>query len=255
MSWRLGEAEQAAFENDGFFVVEGFLDDEETRLLQEDVAADVASDRQALERRDATGDVTRLAVKNELSADLYSAIVRSERIVRAMEVLLGGEVYHYHHKLMLKDPHHGGAWEWHQDYGYWYNNGCLFPYLASCMIAVDAASVENGCLQVVRGSHHLGRIEHGKVGDQTGAEVRRVAEARRRLETVHCEMGAGSAVFFHCNLLHRSDRNGSDRARTALIGCYNAARNDPYQQSHHPSYTPLEVWPDARILEVGRARS
>eukprot|EP01048_Picozoa_sp_COSAG05_P039381 COSAG05_NODE_19536_length_291_cov_0.713542_1_plen_87_part_10 len=73
-----------------------------------------------------------------------------------MQSLLDDEVYHYHHKMMLKEPLIGGAWEWHQDYGYWYDNGCLYPDMASCLIAVDRATRENGCLQVVRGSHKLG---------------------------------------------------------------------------------------------------
>ena len=41
--------------------------------------------------------------------------------------------------MMVKEAEVGGAWEWHQDYGYWYNNGALFPDMASCMIAVDEA--------------------------------------------------------------------------------------------------------------------
>jgi ectoine hydroxylase len=58
-------------------------------------------------------------------------------MVDTMEDLLGGEVYHYHSKLTAKEPYDGGAWEWHQDYGYWYHNGCLFPYMASVMVALD----------------------------------------------------------------------------------------------------------------------
>jgi hypothetical protein len=98
-----------------------------------------------------------------------------------MEQLLGDEVYHYHSKLSAKEPRVGGAWEWHQDYGYWYLNGCLFPEMASIYIALDAATRENGCLQVIRGSHHIGRIEHGRFGDQTGADPERVQAALDRL--------------------------------------------------------------------------
>ena len=169
-----------------------------------------------------------------------------------MERLLEGEVYHYHHKMILKEPMTGGAWEWHQDYGYWYNNACLFPHLASCMIAVDRATKENGCLQVLKGSHHLGRIDHLKVGDQTGADMERVHVALERLELVHCELEPGSAIFFHCNLLHCSAQNRSDKPRWALICCYNAARNDPFKESRHPRYSFLEKWPDSRIKEIGR---
>ena len=76
-----------------------------------------------------------------------------------METLLGGPIYHFQSKLTAKEPFVGGAWEWHQDYGYWYHNGCLFPHLASCQIALDRSNSANGCLQMVRGSHLLGRIE------------------------------------------------------------------------------------------------
>jgi ectoine hydroxylase-related dioxygenase (phytanoyl-CoA dioxygenase family) len=120
------------------------------------------------------------------------------------------------------------------------------------MIAVDRATRQNGCLQVLRGSHHLGRIEHGKVGDQTGADAERVEAACRLLETVPCELEPGAAVFFHCNLLHRSDQNHSPEPRWAFICCYNAARNDPYKESRHPRYSTLEKWPDDRVKEVGR---
>src|SRR5690606_32646886 len=104
---------------------------------------------------------------NHPGDDLFGRVARSVRIVEAMEALLGGEVYHYHSKLMLKEPRVGGAWEWHQDYGYWYNNGCLYPLMASCLIALDRATQANGCLQVLRGSHLIGRIEHGQFGEQS----------------------------------------------------------------------------------------
>jgi ectoine hydroxylase-related dioxygenase (phytanoyl-CoA dioxygenase family) len=154
--------------------------------------------------------------------------------------------------MILKEPWVGGAWEWHQDYGYWYQNGCLFPHLASCMIAVDRATRANGCLQVIRGSHHMGRVEHGKIGDQTGADPERVQGALERLELVHCELEPGAAVLFHGNTLHRSDQNTSAQPRWALICCYNAARNDPYKESRHPRYSYLEKWPDEQVKETGR---
>src|SRR5262245_48322270 len=218
------------FHQDGYVMVDRLFDREELDLLRRIARADQGMARTAAGRRDGQGSVVKLAVHNDLGDDIYGAIVRSRRIVDNMETLLGGEVYHYHHKMILKEPHVGGAWEWHQDYGYWYNNGCLYPYLASCMIAVDRATRSNGCLQVLKGSHHLGRIEHGPVGDQTGADPARVQAALERLELVHCELEPGSAIFFHCNTLHRSDANRSANPRWALICCYNAARNDPYKE-------------------------
>jgi ectoine hydroxylase-related dioxygenase (phytanoyl-CoA dioxygenase family) len=119
------------------------------------------------------------------------------------------------------------------------------------MIAVDRATKENGCLQVLKGSHLIGRIDHLKIGDQTGADMERVKVAMERLELVHCELEPGSAIFFHCNLLHCSAQNKSEFPRWALICCYNTRRNNPYQESRHPRYSYLEKWPDARIKEIG----
>ena len=239
------------FQQDGFFLADHLFDHEEIDLLRNIARFDYGIQGTAASRRDGQGSAIKLAVHNDLGDDMYSAFVRSRRIVDTMERLLDGEVYHYHHKMILKDPLRGSAWEWHQDYGYWYHNGCLFPLLASCMIAVDAATRANGCLQVLKGSHHLGRLDHGKVGDQTGADMERVNIALERLELVHCEMQPGSAIFFHCNLLHCSAQNRSPDPRWAFICCFNAARNDPYKPSRHPRYSPLEKCPDSLIKEIG----
>lgn len=45
-------------------------------------------------------------------------IGRCNKVAGTMEDLLGGEVYHYHTKLMMKEAHTGGSFVWHQDYGY-----------------------------------------------------------------------------------------------------------------------------------------
>jgi ectoine hydroxylase len=248
----LTENQRRRFLDDGYFIADRMFDAEEIDLLGKIARADYRLEQAAVSRRDAQGGAIRLRVDNELCDDIYGAIVRCHRIVDTMEQLLDGEVYHYHHKMILKEPFIGGAWEWHQDYGYWYNNGCLYPLMASCMIAVDRATEENGCLQVLKGSHHLGRIDHGKTGDQTGADPERVAATRERLETVHCPLEPGSAIFFHCNLLHCSAQNKSPNPRWAFICCYNAARNDPYEESRHPRYTRLEKVSDEAVKEHGR---
>jgi ectoine hydroxylase len=107
---------------------------------------------------------------------------------------------------------------------------------------------------VLKGSHHLGRIDHVLTGDQAGADLERVAEAQKRLETIYIEMAPGDVLFFHANLLHRSDQNKSDNPRWSMICCYNAARNDPYKEAHHPRYTPLSKVPDSAIREAGSRR-
>jgi hypothetical protein len=250
----MDEITQAQFDRfweDGFLLLPRLFDAEEIGLLRDVARADRGLSEGAAARRDGQGGVVKLALSNELADDIYGAFVRCRRSVGLMERLLGGEVYQWHHKMILKEPLVGGAWEWHQDYGYWYKDGCLFPDLASLFIAVDRATPENGCLQVLRGSHKLGRVDHVPVGDQTGADPERVAAALERLERVHVAMEPGDALAFHGNTLHRSDQNTSPDPRWAFIACYNAARNDPYKESRHPRYRPLEVWPDGMVKEVG----
>jgi ectoine hydroxylase-related dioxygenase (phytanoyl-CoA dioxygenase family) len=242
------------FAEDGYVLIEEMFDAQEVALILEIAKIDDGVHANASDRLDSDGAVTRLSLKNELGDDVFSAVARSARVCQTMSALLGDEVYHYHHKLMLKEAKVGGAWEWHQDYGYWYNYGCLFPDMASCYVALDPAGKENGCLQVIRGSHKIGRIEHMKVGEQTGADPERVAAALELMEHVYVEMKPGMALFFHGNLLHRSDRNLSEHSRWSLISCYNTKHNNPYKPGRHPSYSPLEVWDDARVKEVAHSQ-
>jgi hypothetical protein len=250
----LSDAQVRQHHDDGYVLVKNFFDHEEIDLLSRAAKEDNELDKRSFGRADGEGGVVRLSLWNHPGDSIYGMFARCERIVRSCEKLLGGEVYHYHSKMILKDARVGGAWTWHQDYGYWYQNGVLQPLLTSVFIAVDPCTRENGCLQVIRGSHHCGRVNHVLTGDQAGADRERVDEILKRMELVYVEMDPGDALFFHCNLLHRSDQNQSPYPRWSMICCYNAARNDPYKESHHPRYTPLRVVPDSAIKEVGIKR-
>lgn len=120
--------------------------------------------------------------------------------------------------------------------------------MASCYLSLDPSTKQNGCLQVLRASHALGRIDHDFVSTQVGADPRRIEALLERLELVHVELPAGGAVFFHCNTLHRSDANESDSPRWGLICCYNTKHNEPAWASHHPGYSPIERVPTAELL-------
>ncbi|HIA67388.1 TPA: phytanoyl-CoA dioxygenase family protein [Candidatus Poribacteria bacterium] len=243
-----------SFHQDGYVLVQQMLDSEEINLLRRTAKSDRELDKRSYHSDDGEGGLVRLSLWNHPGNSIYGMVARCNRIVNSMEKLLDGEVYHYHSKMILKDAKVGGAWTWHQDYGYWYQNGLLFPRLASVMIAVDPATRENGCLQVLAESHHMGRLNHVTTGEQAGADKEKVDQALKRLELIHCEMEPGDALFFHCNLLHHSDQNRSEDPRWTLICCYNSAQNNPYKDSHHPSYTPLEKVDDQAIKTVGMAR-
>src|SRR5437867_9160809 len=161
----------------GYLLAKSLFDVDEIDLLRRSAKEDHELDKRSFGRADGEGGIVRLSLWNHPGDGIYGMFARCERMVRSCEAILGGEVYHYHSKMILKDAKVGGAWAWHQDYGYWYQNGVLRPDLCSVSIAVDAASRENGCLQVLKGSHKMGRVDHILSGDQAGADPERVEVA------------------------------------------------------------------------------
>jgi ectoine hydroxylase-related dioxygenase (phytanoyl-CoA dioxygenase family) len=121
--------------------------------------------------------------------------------------------------------------------------------MLSIMVAITDASISNGCLQVIKGSHKLGRIEHGFAGEQVGASQHYVDLALQTMPLVYVEINAGDALIFHSNLLHRSEANTSDRPRWSLISVYNRSSNIPYNEPSQSSTIPLEAVPDEALLQ------
>lgn len=255
MSQVLTPAQLAAYREDGYLLLTGFFTPDVVECVGRTAHEDRILDQASFGRDDGEGNVVRLSLWNHPTETIYGAVARSRRLVEAIEQVLEGEVYHYHSKMVMKDARVGGAWAWHQDYGYWYQNHVLYPELCSAFIAVDRCTRENGCLQVVRGSHKLGRLDHQVTGQQAGIDPERIAAVQARLETVHVEMAPGDVLLFHPNTLHRSDANHSDEPRWTMICCYNAARNSPYKPGHHPSYTPLAKLDDALVMSYAQRRS
>jgi ectoine hydroxylase len=248
---RLSPAERAAYERDGFLRLPGFFAREEVEPLSRACRADPELEGALLAVADSAGNPQEVVSWTALSDDLVGVMPRVARLVEASEDLVGGAVYHWHSKLSMKKPGSAGRWDWHQDYGYWYDEGCLRPDMITCTIAIDAAFKENGCLQLVRGSHRLGRIDHKPIGQASGVDPERLALIQKNYETVECIMEPGDAIFFHCNTLHASGPNLSAAPRTLLHCSYNAADNEPYLsegQEHH-KYRPLDKLPDSAIRE------
>ena len=124
--------------------------------------------------------------------------------------------------------------------------------MASCLIAVDPNTTENGCLQVLRGSHRLGRLDHVRENEQYVADSERVNVAVKRFDKVSIPLEPGDAIFFHCNLLHRSDANNSDKRRWNFICSYNATSNRPYKRERAYGHDgDLKVVPAGAIRALG----
>ncbi|XP_064599259.1 uncharacterized protein LOC135465834 isoform X2 [Liolophura sinensis] len=135
------------FKEKGYVVFRGLLTKEEVNRLRESMEKDQTLQENEHSRGDAMGKRIRVSLWTTVPKSITGTIVRAEKVVSKVEKLLEGEVYHYHSKLIMKDPKTGGAFLWHQDYGYWYDYNCLFPTMGTLWVAVDKADKTNGCLQ------------------------------------------------------------------------------------------------------------
>lgn len=250
-SLNLTAAQKAQYDADGYLIVKNFLSHEEVDLLHSIATEDNILKNHAIDLNDQSGKRTKLTLWFTPGDDTFGLLTRSKRIIDAVQTLLGeGEVCHFHSKLMQKEPQVGGAWEVHQDYGYWYKNGFLFPdAMISVMVALTEATKENGCLQVLKGSHKMGRLEHVFAGEQQGADTPFVEEAFKLFERVYVELESGDILFFHSNILHMSEANLSDRPRWSLISAYNLSYNKPFREKNTSCITPVKVVPDTAIME------
>src|SRR6478672_6801601 len=239
------------YHTDGYVVVKNFCSKAEIDRLYHTALEDDAMRKNALDLNDQTGKKTRLSLWFTPGNDVFGYLTRSEKVVHAAAQLLDSTapVCHFHSKLMQKEPRVGGAWEWHQDYGYWYKNQFMFPdQLLSVMIALTKANKENGCLQVIKGSHKMGRVNHGFAGEQVGADMVMVTNALKTMELIYVELEPGDALFFHPNILHRSEANLSNHPRWSLISCYCSQSNLAYNETSTAWKIPVAVVPDDAIL-------
>ena len=216
----MDQTQKGSFAKQGYVIIRNFLPSDTALKLKQIAASDEAMADNAYERLDASGRKSKVTLWYEPGEDVFGRLSTSDRLITDMSDCLGGKAEFFHAKLMQKDPKSGGAWEWHQDYGYWYDDGFLTDDMASCYVALDRAVRENGCLMVMPGTHKYGRLRHGESGEQMGADMSRVAALQKRHETVYVELEPGDAVFFHANLLHSSNPNLSDFPRWGLISSF-----------------------------------
>jgi len=117
---------------------------------------------------------------------------------------------------LVKPPEIGSTKDWHQDISY-------FPItpardVVGVWIALDDATGDNGCMQVIPASHHLGPVAH--VQGATGWRIEPALCERLQASVVPLPMRAGSELFFNGALMHFTDVNHSQHRRRALQNHY-----------------------------------
>jgi phytanoyl-CoA hydroxylase len=132
--------------------------------------------------------------------------------------------------FMNKPARKGTFLPWHQDRWNYLDRDPL----VTLWTALDPATVANGCVQIISGSHKLGLLnpDHpsGFLNDELTAQY--APESQR----VYLELEPGEAVLMHNWLLHASDVNRTDISRRAFSVCYMDART---QASNGEQFTTI----------------
>jgi len=250
----LTEQQLEAFRRDGYIRLDGLFSDEEVSVLRRNVDRAQSSTTTWTSRDREAGQVA-LALWTQAGDSAYADLYRLPRLVIPARQLLGDDIYHWHSKISFKPPRTGASWHWHQDYGYWFHDGCLTANMLSAMVFIDPAREDNGCLRFLVGAHSEGRFEHdavdaGTEGKQTGMSLSLVEELRRKYPERSMIGDPGDVVFWHSNLPHASATNRSEHGRLAVIVCYNAMGNDPGPGRGHGKPVPIETASDESLLRA-----
>src|SRR4051812_18804629 len=167
---RATAAQYDSFERDGFLFIPALFQSDELEPLQRLIVDEPLVSARMTKVPDSDGNPVDLFGWSGMPDDVLTAYVRIARLVELTQDLFAGqEIYHWHSKLSIKQPNSLGRWDWHQDYGFWYYDGCVWPDMLSVMVALDVNTKANGCVELIRGSHKMGRIDHGPVGQAIGA--------------------------------------------------------------------------------------
>jgi phytanoyl-CoA hydroxylase len=229
----LAPADLARFRDSGYLAVEGVLSADE-------VAASVSALHDLAVRRSELGD--RIWVQEEpffkqggtdprtddpelrirkfarfvgLDARLAAAAANA-RVMAILDQLIGPGHRLVQDMALLKPPFKGSEKPWHQDNAYF--DWTPLDGILGVWIALDEATVENGCMQIVPGSQLAGPARHYHVRDC------QIADQRVELERVEVvPLKPGGALFFSGLLHHGTPANMSADRRRALQFHYAAA--------------------------------
>jgi phytanoyl-CoA hydroxylase len=217
----------------GFIVVESALEDGEVDALNAEAARICRGDRGAVrgltsaEPGEADRDVLWrylcIHFPHKISERMYETLAHPA-IVEVLTRLIGPNLKSMQSMLFIKASGKPGQ-AWHQD-------EFFIPTrdrsLTGAWIALDDATVENGCLWVIPGSH-----KHGVIWPQRAHNDRRFDCTGEAIsypytddDAVPVEVRAGSIVFFNGYLLHRSLPNyASSGFRRSLVNHYMSAES------------------------------
>ena len=175
----LTTAQVEHYHTEGYVAVSGFLSAEETASFLREMDAVSAGNTLA------NHDVTRMEMEPNQPPDgtqvrrlyepcshyeVFREFSASERLLDAVEALLGPDLVFHYSKINMKPAGVGSPVEWHQDLSYYplTHRGSV-----SILFYLDDATVENGCLQVIPRRHRADLLSHSTDGFFQGRVTKR----------------------------------------------------------------------------------
>ena len=210
----LSQQQLDAFWRDGFVRLGRVLDDDELasmqtaydELLEQTRRQGARALRAGSDAESQKRQVTQVmnAYQHHIA---FTRMLYHERILDAIQSVIGPNIVLFHDQALYKPPHTGGAVPWHQDNGYWE----LRPATAvSCWLTLDDVDRDNGAMQLIPGTH-LHPRRHAAASD----ELKEIEDADASQAEV-IDLPAGGAMLHHCQTLHYTQPNVTDRQRRAL---------------------------------------
>jgi phytanoyl-CoA hydroxylase len=160
-------------------------------------------------KRDAPQQMLQIMQMCERSLS-FRRLLYHEAMLDIAEDLIGPQIQLFHDQALSKPAHHGGAVFWHQDNAYW---RCLPANLISCWLTLDDVNIDNGAMHVIPDSH-LAPLAHERSAS-TGALLD-LGDAVETEKAVVIDLPAGGVMFHHCQTLHFTPPNKTERQRRAL---------------------------------------
>ena len=214
-------AEEIAFyHKNGYIVVENVLSDDELAALRRVTDEFVERSRTVSQHtdvfdleRDHSPERPRLRrIKNpNLHHEVYNRTLRHDGILDIVEQLIGPGLRFNTTKLNMKEPDHGSAVEWHQDWAFYPHTN---DDILAVGVAIDDMTEENGCMLMAPGSHKGELHSHHENGVFVGAVSEPGFEPG---DTAKCQVKAGGISIHHARTLHASTPNHSTKPRRLLL--------------------------------------
>lgn len=216
----LSDEQLIAFDEIGYFIMQNFLSTVEVDSIRREITniveryPDVPKELVQFEpTQDSTNvDGFELRVRKLFRMALHNKFFRDlayhHKMVGVAVELLGPDVTLFQSMLLMKPPRVGTQKVWHQDNAYFrLEPNEIFGF----WIALDEATIENGCMHLIPGSHKNGIGKHGGIANDYG-----LTTAPNRMDTVACSMNTGDALVFHGEIYHYTPANKTDLRRRAL---------------------------------------